>query len=133
MNTDLVQSLMSTATKTASSTGNPSNAARAQNAATSVAQDPKASSNTEAQIVPPTQKVQETVKAVAAQIESYLRSVGREVQFSIDSDSGETIITIRDSSTGELVRQIPSAEALRLSQALADRSNMGPSLVDTIA
>jgi flagellar protein FlaG len=129
MNTDLVQSLMSTATKTASSTGTTSNAARAQSAATSVAQDSKASSNKEAQIVPPTQKVQETVKAVAAQIESYLRSVGREVQFSIDSDSGETIITIRDSSTGELIRQIPSAEALRLSQALADR----PSLVDTIA
>jgi flagellar protein FlaG len=128
MNTDLVQALMTTATKTASSSGQTSKTT-ARPATTPVAQDNAAPPKKETEIVPPTQKVQETVKAVAAQIESYLRSVGREVQFSIDSDSGETVITIRDSSTGELVRQIPSAEALRLSQALADR----PSLLDTVA
>jgi flagellar protein FlaG len=128
MNSDAVQALTTTATKTASSSGPTSKAA--STVKTPVAQENAAApSRKETEIVPPPQKVQETVRAVAAHIESYLRSVGREVQFSIDSDSGETVITIRDSSTGELVRQIPSAEALRLSQALADR----PSLLDAIA
>ncbi len=103
MNTDLVQTLMTTATKTPSSSGQTSKAARP--ATTPVAQEIAAPPKKETEIVPPTQKVQETVRAVAAQIESYLRSVGREVQFSIDSDSGETVITIRDASTGELVRR----------------------------
>ena len=126
MNTDLVQALKTTATKPASTSG-PS---PKRDVSTPVPQETAAAAaDKKAEIAPPTQKVQETVKAVAAQIESYLRSVGREVQFSIDDDSGETVITIRDSSTGELIRQIPSAEALRLSQALADR----PTLLDTVA
>jgi flagellar protein FlaG len=131
MNADAIQALMSTATKTASGTGPTSKGPR--NVAATVTQEVTAPTRKEPEIVPPTQKVQETVKAVAAQIESYLRSVGREVQLSIDSDSGETIITVRDANSGELIRQIPSAEALRLSQALADRSNTGPSLVDMLA
>jgi flagellar protein FlaG len=126
---DLVQSLVFPATKTASGAGNASSQVRAHAAAAFVSQDKTAPATPAPQGVPPAEKVQETAKAVAAQIESYLRSVGREVELSIDADSGETIITVRDANTGELIRQIPSAEALRLSQALAHR----PALVDTLA
>ncbi len=51
------------------------------------------------------------MKAAAEQIESYLKSVGRDLQFSIDQDTGETVITVRDSSTGEIVRQIPQSRS----------------------
>jgi flagellar protein FlaG len=114
MNTDLVQSLMVTATKPAS----PEKTSSSKQETPTPGPKEAVSPPKEAQIVPATQKVQETVAAVAAQIESYLKSVGRQVQFSIDSRSGETIISVRDAATGELIRQIPSAEALRLSQSL---------------
>jgi flagellar protein FlaG len=60
-----------------------------------------------------TGSVEETLRAVAAQIESYLRSSGRALNFSIDSSTGRTVIAVRDSS-GALIRQIPSEEALHL-------------------
>ena len=61
------------------------------------------------------------MEKVAAQLESYLRSVGRSLQFSIDSESGRTVISVRDSSTGDLIRQIPNAEAMRLAQSLGSQ------------
>jgi flagellar protein FlaG len=74
--------------------------------------------------------IQETMEKVAAQLESYLRSVGRSLQFSIDSESGRTVISVRDSSTGEIIRQIPNAEAMRLAQSLGSQPN---TLIDLLA
>jgi len=61
---------------------------------------------------------EEVMRAVAKQIESYLKANGRDLQFSIDQESGRTVVTVRDSSTGEVIRQIPDAEALRIAQSL---------------
>ena len=66
----------------------------------------------------------EAMKAAAEQIESYLKSVGRELQFSVDEETGETVITVRDASTGEIVRQIPKAEAMRIAHSLGSRANV---------
>jgi flagellar protein FlaG len=125
MNTDLVQSLMATATKPASS----DDSARKRNSTAPVPQEAVAPVK-ELQIVPPTQKVQETVAAVAARIETYLRSVGRNVELSVDDQTGETVISVRDSETGDLIRQIPSAEALRISQSIGAHNS---TLLDVIA
>ncbi len=46
-------------------------------------------------------------------MEKYVRSVGRSLQFRVDEDSGRVVVSVRDPSTGELIRQIPSEEALR--------------------
>jgi flagellar protein FlaG len=72
---------------------------------------------------------EEVMKAVARQIESYLKANGRDLQFSVDSETGQTVITVRDSSTGEVIRQIPNAEALRISQALGQQPN---ALIDVL-
>jgi flagellar protein FlaG len=66
---------------------------------------------------------EEVMRAVAKQIESYLKANGRDLQFSVDQATGRTVITVRDSSTGEVVRQIPDAEALRIAQALGNQPN----------
>lgn len=58
------------------------------------------------------------MRAVARQIESYLRANGRDLQFSVDQESGRTVVTVRDRSTGEVIRQIPDAEALRIAQSI---------------
>lgn len=61
---------------------------------------------------------EEVMRAVARQIESYLRANGRDLQFSVDQESGRTVVTVRDRSTGEVIRQIPDAEALRIAQSI---------------
>ena len=65
----------------------------------------------------------EAMKVAAQQIESYLRSIGRALEFSVDDTTGRTVVTVRDSATGETIRQIPSEEALRLAQALGTQPN----------
>jgi flagellar protein FlaG len=124
VNTDPVRPLSATATKPTASDGAQK---RQTDASPAIPQAsiPKATPNTVE-----TRTVQETTAAVAQQLESYLRSVGRSVQFSIDQESGETIVSIRDAATGEVIRQIPSAEALRLAQALGTQSS---SLIDVLA
>ena len=69
------------------------------------------------------QALLDALKAAADQIESYLKSTGRELQFSIDDDTGETVVTVRDKATGDIIRQIPNAEALRLAHALGSQRN----------
>jgi flagellar protein FlaG len=71
----------------------------------------------------------EVMRAVARQIESYLKANGRDLLFSVDEQTGRTVVTVRDKSTGEIIRQIPDAEALRISQALGQQPN---ALIDVL-
>jgi len=71
---------------------------------------------------PPQPQIDVDLQAVAEQIDSYLRSVGRELEFRVDNASGRTVISVRDQATGELVRQIPSEEALRLAESLGTQT-----------
>lgn len=71
----------------------------------------------------PSPALQHAVKAAAAQIEAYLKANGRELKFTVDEPSGEIVVTVRDSRSGEVIRQIPSDEALRLARALGDQPN----------
>jgi flagellar protein FlaG len=44
----------------------------------------------------------------------------RELRFSVDTKSGDTIIMVVDRTTDEVVRQIPSAEIVALRQRLEE-------------
>ncbi|MEJ1961218.1 MAG: flagellar protein FlaG [Gammaproteobacteria bacterium] len=69
------------------------------------------------------QPLLDALRASAQQIESYLKSIGRELRFSIDDMTGETVVTVRDAVSGDVIRQIPNAEALRLAQSLGNQPN----------
>jgi flagellar protein FlaG len=73
--------------------------------------------------------VQDVAQAVQ-RIQSYLKSVNRALEFRIDSDSGRTVVSVRDVETGDLIRQFPSEEVLRLAQ-LADEQSV-PLLNETV-
>jgi flagellar protein FlaG len=88
------------------------------------AHPPVESPNPAAEKAPPAQPLIDAMKAAAEQIESYLKATGRELRFSIDEATGETVVTVRDSVSGDVIRQIPNAEALRLAQALGNQRNV---------
>ena len=69
------------------------------------------------------------LERASKQIESFVRSSGRDLQFRVDDESGRVIVSVRDSATGELIRQIPNEETLRIAQALEQRDSKALNLL----
>jgi len=60
------------------------------------------------------------IESVKRQIDSYLRSMNKSLQFHVDKATGETVVTIRDDETGEVIRQVPGDDVLRIAQRIED-------------
>ena len=60
------------------------------------------------------------IESVTKQIDSFLRSIGRSINFRVDPGSGEMIVSVIDANTGEVIRQVPGEEALKLAQRIED-------------
>lgn len=80
--------------------------------------------------LPQTMPALEAVHAAAAMIEQYIRDSGRELAFSVDDATGHMVVVVRDPSNGEVIRQLPSEEALRIARNL---EAAGPALVSEFA
>ena len=55
-------------------------------------------------------------------LRDHVKSLDRELEFSVDEDSGRTVITVRDPETDEVLRQIPPDELLYVVKALQENS-----------
>ena len=64
------------------------------------------------------QAVQEKVQAAVAQINEFIQSTQRDLHFSYDAESGNTIVKVIDRNTQEVIRQIPDQIFLKLAQTL---------------
>ncbi|NVK31896.1 MAG: flagellar protein FlaG [Gammaproteobacteria bacterium] len=51
---------------------------------------------------------------VVKNLNSHVRSMATEFNFSVDEDAGEMVLTVKDANSGDVIRQIPSEEALRI-------------------
>jgi flagellar protein FlaG len=69
------------------------------------------------------------LEKAARRMEDYVRSVGRSLQFRIDENSGRVVVSVRDPSTGELIRQIPSESALRIAESLDSVDSTPPGVI----
>ncbi len=77
----------------------------------------------------PKPKPQDLQKAVQ-QIQDFLSSSKRQLQFRIDDLSGRTVITVINPKSGEIVRQIPDEEVLRLAATMRQQ---GPHFINESA
>ncbi len=50
------------------------------------------------------------------------QSIRRTLQFQVDEDTGSTVITVKDTESGEVIRQIPSEELLALTRRMTEIS-----------
>ena len=64
------------------------------------------------------------IEKAVTQINDYVQNLQRNLHFSVDEESGRTIIRVVDSATDELIRQIPSEKLLAVSQALEEFSGL---------
>lgn len=60
----------------------------------------------------------EQVKEAVNQIQQFTQALTQNLKFSIDEDTGKTVVKIVDAQTQEVIRQMPSEEAIKIASAL---------------
>ncbi len=60
----------------------------------------------------------EQVKEAVDQIQKFTQTLTQNLKFSIDEDTGKMVIKIVDAQTQEVIRQMPSEEAIKIASAL---------------
>lgn len=76
---------------------------------------------TVARAVTPAQEVsREDVEDAVATIQEFVQSVRRNINFAVDDGSGRVVVKVTDSGSGDVIRQIPSEEALKLAENLSE-------------
>ena len=54
----------------------------------------------------------------AESINRQLQTVAPNLRFSVDEDTGKTVVRVVDTGTGETIRQVPSEEVLAISRSI---------------
>ncbi|EKD73314.1 MAG: hypothetical protein ACD_45C00364G0001 [uncultured bacterium] len=60
----------------------------------------------------------EELNSAVKDVRSFIDTFAAQLDFSVDDDSGRTIVKVIDTETKELIRQIPSQEMLEIAKAL---------------
>ena len=65
----------------------------------------------------------EELQNVVKRLNEHVQMISRDLQFSVDEQSGRSVIRVVNAETQELVRQIPSEEVLRISQYIKEQTD----------
>ena len=82
-------------------------------------QQSNGSSQTEEHIEQTAQNI-EVVRKAAEELNEFARQIQTSLKFSVDEVSGRSIITVTDSQTGDVIRQIPAKEILAVANLLRE-------------
>ncbi|WP_394221921.1 flagellar protein FlaG [Alteromonas gracilis] len=55
-----------------------------------------------------------------AKVESFLKVQNRDLAFSIDDETNRSVVTVKDSQSGDVIRQIPSEDVLKLAERIQE-------------
>ncbi len=89
---------------------------------TSTVSDAEAVAKVAATVIKPSnvdatsQPTRDVVAKAAAELQNFVQSMGRNLSFSVDETTGYHVVRVVNPSTGELVRQLPSEELLKISR-----------------
>jgi len=62
----------------------------------------------------------EKVTQAVTKLNDFVQTVQRNLQFSVDKDSGVMVVKVVEANTDKVIRQIPNEETLRLARNLVD-------------
>jgi len=71
-----------------------------------------------------TQESRAAIAKAAQEIESFMLSMGRNLNISVDGNTGYHVVTVSNPATGEVIRQMPSPELLKIAQSLPKYSGL---------
>lgn len=60
----------------------------------------------------------ESIEEKVSELNSFMQNIQRGVQFSVDDETGHSVITVTDRETGDVIRTFPSEEMLAISAQL---------------
>ncbi|ANB26372.1 flagellar biosynthesis protein FlaG [Alteromonas stellipolaris] len=63
---------------------------------------------------------QASLENAVKEVESFLQTQNRNLAFSIDDETKRSVVTVKDSESGDVIRQIPSEEVLALAERIQD-------------
>ncbi|WP_120993200.1 flagellar protein FlaG [Stutzerimonas urumqiensis] len=66
----------------------------------------------------------EQVDSALAEMKAFAQRIERNLDFSVDDSSGQVVVKVIDGDSGDVIRQIPSEEILRLSERLEDMRSL---------
>lgn len=70
------------------------------------------------------------LQSALSKMTAHVQNLQRALQFSVDEESGETVVKVVDAETKEVIRQIPSEEVLAIANRL--RSTAGVLLAESV-
>ncbi|MER2492154.1 flagellar protein FlaG [Catenovulum sediminis] len=72
---------------------------------------------------------QQDLDTAVADVADFIQAQNRQLDFSFDENSNKSIIKVTDSESGEIIRQIPSEEMLKLAERINElRSDAGEAI-----
>lgn len=60
----------------------------------------------------------EDIELAVQEVQAFLQVQNRNLAFSIDEDTKRSVVTVKDSESGDVIRQIPSEEVLKLAERI---------------
>ncbi|MCG8426475.1 MAG: flagellar protein FlaG [Chromatiales bacterium] len=69
-------------------------------------------------------ETERNLDGVVDDLNQYAQAVKRQLQFSVDDESGKTIVKVLDAETGDTIREIPAEEVLNMQKRLQEVSDM---------
>jgi flagellar protein FlaG len=70
------------------------------------------------------QEKDDNLTQVANELTAMVSMMQKGLKFSVDEESGKQVIKVQDVSSGDIIRQIPSEEALKLAEKLSEVSGI---------
>lgn len=64
-----------------------------------------------------TSKIEKTIEKTTEDLQKFVDSIGRELAFEVHKEDGEVVIKVFRKSDGELVRQIPPENVVKLAES----------------
>lgn len=68
----------------------------------------------------PAESDRESVEKALSSIQGFVQSIRRDLNFAVDDSTGRVVVKVTDSVSGDVVRQIPTEDALRLAENLEE-------------
>ena len=74
----------------------------------------------QSQALEDSEQIYEQVDNAVTSIQSFVQNIRRDLNFSVDDSSGRVVVKVTDRASGDVIRQLPSEEALRLAESLEE-------------
>lgn len=66
----------------------------------------------------------ESLEEAVTSIKDFVQTIRRDLNFDLDDSSGKMVVKVTDRASGDVIRQIPTEEALRLAENLEEARSL---------